>query len=225
MNKAKTLILVSLVVFVFTMTYSTMVLARSSGVSGYSIDGCYHHSPTASPQVSVSISGKTIVNSNMTYTYSLTTIGGPLLRAGLDVSVTDGTLIVTDTANTQLKSGEITHTDVGTSQTNWSFNWTAPSTYGNATMYAASLSADNDGRRDADDLWNRTLVAILVTISGDANGDRIVDIFDIGTISAHWYPGPPIGPSGYDANADINNDGAIDIFDIGITSANWGQSW
>jgi len=66
---------------------------------------------------------------------------------------------------------------------------------------------------------------VTVTIPGDVNGDRIVDIFDIGTISAHWYPGPPIGPSGFDTNADINNDGNIDIFDIGITSSHWGQSW
>ena len=66
---------------------------------------------------------------------------------------------------------------------------------------------------------------ITVTIPGDVNGDRIVDIFDIGTISAHWYPGPPVGPLGYDANADINNDGAVDIFDVGIASAQWGQTW
>jgi len=65
----------------------------------------------------------------------------------------------------------------------------------------------------------------LVTIPGDCNGDRLVDIFDIASISAHWYPGPPIGPLGYHANNDINGDGAVDIFDIGITSANWGQSW
>jgi len=66
---------------------------------------------------------------------------------------------------------------------------------------------------------------ILVTIPGDCNGDRTVDIFDIGAISSHWYPGPPVGPSGYHANADINNDVAVDIFDIGITSAHWGESW
>lgn len=33
---------------------------------------------------------------------------------------------------------------------------------------------------------------VLMTIPGDVNGDRIVDIFAIGTISAHWYPGPPV---------------------------------
>lgn len=64
-----------------------------------------------------------------------------------------------------------------------------------------------------------------MTIPGDVNGDRIVDIFAIGTISAHWYPGPPVGPLGYNANADVNNDGTVDIFDIGIASSHWVQSW
>lgn len=58
---------------------------------------------------------------------------------------------------------------------------------------------------------------------GDTNGDGIVDIFDIGVISAHWYPGPPEGPLGYGKDADINLDGSVDIFDIGIASGNWGN--
>lgn len=76
---------------------------------------------------------------------------------------------------------------------------------------------------DFEHLWIEA--NIMVTIPGDVNGDRTVDIFDIGTISAHWYPGPPIGPLDYSMNADINGDGSVDIFDIGITSAHWGQTW
>jgi hypothetical protein len=63
------------------------------------------------------------------------------------------------------------------------------------------------------------------TIPGDVNIDKVVDIFDIGFISAHWYPGPPVGPSGYHIDADVNNDGAVDIFDIGIASAHWGDTY
>ena len=66
---------------------------------------------------------------------------------------------------------------------------------------------------------------ILVTVPGDINGNRIVDILDAGKVSAHWYPGPPVGLLGYGANADINNDGAVDIFDAAIVSAHWLQSW
>ena len=66
---------------------------------------------------------------------------------------------------------------------------------------------------------------VLVTIPGDANGDKVVDLLDAATISAHWYPGPPIGPLGYDANADIDNDGAVNILDAATVSAHWGQTW
>lgn len=66
---------------------------------------------------------------------------------------------------------------------------------------------------------------VMVTITGDANGDRIVTILDAGKISAHWYPNPPIGPLGYGENADINNDGAVDISDATIINANWHGSW
>ena len=61
-------------------------------------------------------------------------------------------------------------------------------------------------------------------IPGDVNGDGIIDIFDIGAVSAHWYPGPPIGPLGYDADCDINNDGAIDLFDICICCDHWTET-
>jgi hypothetical protein len=77
--------------------------------------------------------------------------------------------------------------------------------------------------------WLGNIAYVCATVvevrrSPDVNGDGIVDIFDIGYISSHWYPGPPVGPFGYDANADINNDDAVDIFDIGIASAHWGES-
>jgi len=58
----------------------------------------------------------------------------------------------------------------------------------------------------------------------DINGDGIVDIFDIGEVSAHWYPGPPIGPLGYGANCDPNYDGNVDILDIKIVSDHWGET-
>lgn len=94
--------------------------------------------------------------------------------------------------------------------------------YGNYTISAVAdivpgetFTADN----------NLTNGDVMVTIPGDVNGDRIVDIFDIGTISVHWYPDSPIGPLGYHPNTDINNDLAVDILDIDITSAHWGESW
>lgn len=56
---------------------------------------------------------------------------------------------------------------------------------------------------------------------GDTNYDGVVDILDVGVISAHWFPNPPQGTLGYDPDADINNDGAVDILDIAVVSGNW----
>ena len=62
---------------------------------------------------------------------------------------------------------------------------------------------------------------VVVATPGDVNADGIVDILDAAGISAHWYPGPPIGPLGYDPNFDTNSDGEINILDAAIVSAYW----
>jgi hypothetical protein len=62
---------------------------------------------------------------------------------------------------------------------------------------------------------------VKIVTPGDVNADRIVNVVDAGGISAHWYPGPPIGPLGYDPNFDINGDGKINVVDAGIASAYW----
>ena len=102
------------------------------------------------------------------------------------------------------------------------FTWnTSDTAYGVYTITAMVTSVLNE-TDTADNLVNST---VMVTVPGDVNGDKIVDIFDAGTISVHWYPGPPMGPLCYDANCDVNHDLTVDIFDIGITSAHWGESW
>jgi len=58
---------------------------------------------------------------------------------------------------------------------------------------------------------------VYVKLIGDVNDDGIVDIFDIGFISAHWNPD-------YHPDADLNYDGIVDIFDVGIVSAHWGET-
>jgi peptide/nickel transport system substrate-binding protein len=65
-------------------------------------------------------------------------------------------------------------------------------------------------------------------LNGDVNGDGKVDLFDAAAVSAHWYPGPPIGPLDYNRKADINPilapDGKVNILDAAIVSAHWGET-
>jgi len=92
-------------------------------------------------------------------------------------------------------------------------------------IYTITANASIIGENDTDIADNTFINGnVHVKIPGDVNGDGTVDIFDIGSISAHWYPSLPVGPLGYGREADINLDGAVDIVDIDIASANWGQS-
>ena len=59
-------------------------------------------------------------------------------------------------------------------------------------------------------------------ITGDANGNGIVTISDMGEISDHWT-GPPPGVYPYAPYCDLNDDGRIGISDMGIVSDNWGR--
>ena len=64
-----------------------------------------------------------------------------------------------------------------------------------------------------------------ISLQGDANLDHKVDILDAAILSAHWYPGPPIGPLGYDSDYDLNSDGSINILDSAIVNSQWNQTW
>ena len=61
-------------------------------------------------------------------------------------------------------------------------------------------------------------------LTGDADGDGTVNVFDIVKVKYHWYPGPPAGAGGYSRDVDIDDDGAINVFDIVAVKANWGRT-
>jgi len=64
---------------------------------------------------------------------------------------------------------------------------------------------------------------VFVTIPGDVDADRDVDIFDIVLMAASYSSekGDPL----YQPNYDMNSDEKIDIFDIVIAAANYGKNW
>jgi hypothetical protein len=62
---------------------------------------------------------------------------------------------------------------------------------------------------------------IKLVFPGDVNLDYKVDLLDAACISAHWYPGPPVGPLGFDSSFDVNGDAAINIADLAVISAYW----
>ena len=95
-------------------------------------------------------------------------------------------------------------------------------------IYGQGFRYDNVGLTITGQLFGGALFegtcAVFVNYAGDVNNDGTINVLDAGVISAHWYPGPPTGPSGYDLNADLSNDGTINILDSGMVSNNWGQT-
>ena len=72
---------------------------------------------------------------------------------------------------------------------------------------------------------NSTLIdgSVLVTIPGDLNGDRTVDIYDAIILAGAFNSDP--GKSNWKANADINGDGSVDIYDAIILAGHFGRSF
>jgi len=57
---------------------------------------------------------------------------------------------------------------------------------------------------------------------GDSNGDKVVNVADMGVLSASWTGVPGALP--YDRDVDNNDDGVINVADMGVSSANWGRT-
>lgn len=125
----------------------------------------------------------------------------------------DDTLIETKTV-INLPSGE-----EATLTFTWDTTGVAKDDY-TITAQAATVPGETDTTDNA-----HTNGIVLVTIPGDVNGDRTVDVFDVGVVSSRWYPGPPVGPLGYGPNADIDNDGAVNMIDVALINAHWLESW
>ncbi|MCK4222952.1 hypothetical protein KAX01_01535, partial [Candidatus Bathyarchaeota archaeon] len=101
------------------------------------------------------------------------------------------------------------------------FVWdTTGVTYGNYTIEAIADTVPSE-TDTADNTF--TDGTVLITITGDIDGNRIVNIFDIVRITTRYmmtYPNP-----NWDPNADIIEDGIINIFDVVAAATNYMQSW
>jgi hypothetical protein len=63
---------------------------------------------------------------------------------------------------------------------------------------------------------------VYVTIPGNLNGDKVVDIYDAITLASAYGSAP--GRLSWNSNADINDDDVIDIYDAIILAGHYGES-
>jgi hypothetical protein len=64
---------------------------------------------------------------------------------------------------------------------------------------------------------------VFVSILGDINGDRKVNLYDVFNIALAF--GSKVGDARYKPNLDLNGDGKIDLWDYFNAALNFGKSW
>jgi parallel beta-helix repeat protein len=130
------------------------------------------------------------------------------------------TFNITLYANTTLVATQVV-TLANASSTTISFTWnTNGFAKGNYTLSAVADQVP--GETYAAD---NTLIGgwVLVTLPGDVDGNRIVNISDIVKMAGVYDVKQP--DQRYNAYCDIDGDGDIDIIDIVIAAGHYGQSW
>ena len=81
-------------------------------------------------------------------------------------------------------------------------------------VLVVSQADDDDADNDLDH------VAVVATVNGDINLDRIVDAFDFGVLQGKWQQATTVWTQG-----DLNGDGIVDAFDFGVLQGNWQDSY
>lgn len=175
--------------------------ARLAGTSGYSgqqgfICNVCHFGGSA-PLVSLSGPATLAVNAVGAYTFTVHSAAPSIqIGAGLDVSANGGALIAG--TGTQSMMDEITHTapqpNDAHGQARWTFQWTAPATPGDFTLWAAGNSVNLDGTPFGDQPAGTTLAVTVESVAaatptvapavcvGDCNSSGDVTVNEIITL-------------------------------------------
>lgn len=160
--------LTALIVSVMLIGSAGTLFAYSNGRTGSTMksgtSGCSCH--TKNTAVTVTITGPDTVFISAVNTYTVTITGGPMAGGGVDIASSTGTLAAVSSGMT-LSSGELTHSTVKApfnSAVTFQFNYTAPASAGNQTLYATGISVNNTGGSGGDG-WNFANNKTVVVVS------------------------------------------------------------
>lgn len=182
--------------------FSLTAYANKTGIAGYSgkagsavtcMNSSCHGGKPSDLTPTVTLKGPQSLAAGETGNYTLTISGGPAVTGGLDVAVNGGTLKATNTTETQLFSGELTHKApkaFTNGEVSFDFSLVAPTSSRTITMYASGNSTNNSDTFDGDHSAATTL-DIQVTASStpdagtpDAGTDTPPDNSDKGGCAA-----------------------------------------
>ncbi len=174
---------------------SFIVMGYSTGIAGVtkkntSNPGCTCHSQNPNASVLVTIGGPSSLAPGATGTYTVTVSGGPLAAAGFNAAASGGTISVNAIdPGVRIINGEATHNTPKpptSGKSVFTFNYKAPATAGDVTIFAngnsVDLSTDNSG-----DSWNfATNKTVAISTTGVGNEEQKSISFSL----AQNYPNP-----------------------------------
>ncbi len=151
----------------------------SGGITGRTESGCTCHSETGSGDVRLVLDGlPSSYNPGQVYDLEISFDGGPPqgpgARAGFNLKVGGGTLVVPSGSNDVRIDGsgsEATHTSTGNGASSWWVQWRAPEDpEGDIEATLVVNVVNGDGSPSASDKWER----LRVTIKGEDGGQGIM---------------------------------------------------
>lgn len=169
-------ILATLAVVLFCSTWAA---GSPNGLGSEANEGCLCH--TEDSATSVLFDGlPDAFESNTTYRLTLT-LSSPieavdgLHQGGFRLLMNDGTLVVNET-NVQALDGGWTHTEAGSYQRSWTFDWTSPTNASSKVSFKVQGNAVNGNQAQTGDAWT-TWDAVVpgIDYQGDLNPDGGID--------------------------------------------------
>lgn len=161
--------------------FSLSAQANGAGIGGRSnkqgqtcMTGCHANGASASVPTVV-LQGPTTLTTGATGNYSLIITGGPAVKAGMNVAVSNGGGTLTPGAGSKAAPGaadELTHSapkDFANNEARFDFTLVAPATAGSVTMYASGNSTNGNSALTGDNAVSVTLnVQVMANSTPDA---------------------------------------------------------
>jgi parallel beta-helix repeat protein len=150
---------------------------------------------------------KTVIGQGFTFQINVQTENKGNRLEAVNITLYINTTAITKTLNLTLGTTTITFT---VNTTNW--------TKGNYTIKAyAQPIPDEKNTEDNTLTYNGK---IIITVPGDVDGDREINIYDIVRLASAY--GSKIGEPRYVPNCDIDGNGQINIYDVVIATSRYG---
>ncbi|MGB9665233.1 MAG: choice-of-anchor V domain-containing protein [Ignavibacteria bacterium] len=143
----------------FVLLASFLFYGYSSGITQKTRkngQGCNCHGSSPSTAVNVTISGPNSLTPGSKGIYRVSISGGPLVRAGTNIAASSGELSIVQGSGLQKIGDELTHTSPKAPSggvVTFDFEFTAPNSTGQVTLYAIGNSVNFNGSTSGDQ-WN-----------------------------------------------------------------------